>query len=49
MAGGSIRNVAVAAAFLASSDGSPIRRDHIRVALRREMRKLGRLAEGLLP
>jgi hypothetical protein len=49
MAGGGIRNVAVAAAFLASSDGAPIRRDHIRVALRREMRKLGRLAEGLLP
>lgn len=49
MAGGSIRNVAVAAAFLAAADGSPIGRDHIRVAMRREMRKLGRLAEGLLP
>jgi SpoVK/Ycf46/Vps4 family AAA+-type ATPase len=48
MAGGGIRNVAVAAAFLASVDGTPIGRDHIRVALRREMRKLGRLAEGLL-
>ncbi len=49
MSGGSIRNVAVAAAFLAAADRAPIRRDHIRVALRREMRKLGRLAEGLLP
>ena len=49
LAGGSIRNVSVAAAFLAAADGEPIRRDHIRLALRREMRKLGRLAEGLLP
>ena len=49
MAGGSIRNVSVAAAFVASADQSLIGRDHIRLALRREMRKLGRLAEGLLP
>lgn len=49
LAGGSIRNVSVAAAFLAAADGAPIGRDHIRLALRREMRKLGRLAEGLLP
>lgn len=49
LAGGSIRNVAVAAAFLAGADERPIGRHHLRLAFGREMRKLGRLAEGLLP
>lgn len=49
VAGGNIRNVSVAAAFLAAADEQPINRHHLRLALRREMRKLGRLAEGLLP
>ncbi|MDA0371144.1 MAG: ATP-binding protein [Actinomycetota bacterium] len=49
VAGGNIRNVSVAAAFLAAADEQPIGRHHLRLALRREMRKLGRLAEGLLP
>jgi len=46
--GGNVRNVAVAAAFLAAADDKPIDRSHLRVALRREMRKLGRLADGIL-
>jgi hypothetical protein len=48
IAGGSIRNVAVSSAFLATADGVPIDRRHLRVALKREMRKLGRLADGML-
>ena len=46
--GGNVRNVSVAAAFLAAADDKPIDRSHLRVALRREMRKLGRLADGIL-
>ncbi|NBU96421.1 MAG: ATP-binding protein, partial [Actinobacteria bacterium] len=49
LAGGSIRNVAVAAAFMAVEQGSAISRDMLRVGLEREYRKLGRLAHGLLP
>jgi len=49
LAGGSIRNVAVAAAFMAVEQGSDISRDMLRVGLEREYRKLGRLAHGLLP
>ena len=49
LAGGSIRNVAVAAAFMAVERGLPISRDMLRTALEREYRKLGRLAHGLLP
>lgn len=48
LSGGNVRNVAVASAFLAASEGVPIDRNHLRVALKREMRKLGRLADGLL-
>jgi len=48
IAGGSIRNVAVSGAFLATAEGVPIDRRHLRVALKREMRKLGRLADGML-
>jgi len=49
LAGGSIRNVAVAAAFMAVEQGADISRDILRVGLEREYRKLGRLAHGLLP
>jgi SpoVK/Ycf46/Vps4 family AAA+-type ATPase len=48
ISGGSIRNVSVAAAFLATTDGVPIDRGHLRTAIKREMRKLGRVADGLL-
>jgi len=48
LAGGSIRNIAVAAAFLAERDGVSVSRAHLRTGLEREMRKLGRLAHGML-
>lgn len=48
LSGGGIRNVAVASAFLAASEGTLITRSHLRTAMKREMRKLGRLADGLL-
>ncbi|BDV31556.1 ATP-binding protein [Microbacterium terricola] len=41
LAGGSIRNVAVAAAFLAARDGTAVTDAHVDHALRRELRKLG--------
>jgi hypothetical protein len=43
LSGGSIRNAAVHAAFLAAADGSPITMAHVVRALGREYRKLGRL------
>jgi len=48
LAGGSIRNIAVAAAFLAERDGVSVSRAHLRTGLEREMRKLGRLAHAML-
>jgi len=48
MSGGNVRNIAVAAVFLAAAEGRVVGREHLRVALRRELRKLGRLAEDLL-
>ena len=48
MSGGNIRNIAVSAAFLAAAENSLINRDHLRISLRREMRKLGRLTQDLL-
>lgn len=45
LAGGNIRNAALAAAFLAATDGSVITRDHIRHAVRREHQKMGRLLQ----
>ncbi len=45
LAGGNIKNVAVAAAFLAAADGGRVRQSHLLRALRREMQKLG----GTLP
>ena len=45
LAGGSIRNVAVHAAFLAASAGTPITMTCVTRALGREYRKLGRLVK----
>jgi len=45
--GGVIRNAAVAAAFLAAADGTPITRRHAVRALRREYDKAGRAFPGL--
>jgi AAA+ superfamily predicted ATPase len=42
LAGGSIRNIAVAAAFYAAADGRVIRMEHLGRAARREYQKLGR-------
>jgi len=45
LAGGNIRNAAVASAYLAAADSSPITLPHIRGAVRREHQKMGRLLE----
>lgn len=45
MAGGSIRNVLVTAAYLASADNSVMTQSHLLHATRREMQKLGRLTD----
>lgn len=45
LAGGNIRNVALAAAYLAAANGRVVTRDHIRSAVRREHQKMGRLTE----
>jgi AAA+ superfamily predicted ATPase len=47
LAGGGIRNAAVAAAFLAMADGTPIERQHLRIALQREYQKLNRLSDAI--
>jgi hypothetical protein len=47
LAGGGIRNAAVASAFLAAADATPIGREHLRVAVKRELQKLNRLSDGL--
>ncbi len=44
--GGVVRNAAVAAAFLAASDGGPIMRSHFIHAIRREYEKAGRAFPG---
>ncbi|MEO8935534.1 MAG: ATP-binding protein [Burkholderiaceae bacterium] len=47
MTGGNIRNVAVAAAFLAASDGGPVGMTHLIDATQREYQKMGKLiSEG---
>lgn len=46
LAGGNIRNAAIAAAFLAATDGSVIGRVHLQGAIRREHQKMGRLIES---
>jgi hypothetical protein len=43
LAGGNIRNVAIASAYLAAADGRVITMAHIRSAVRRENQKMGRL------
>jgi SpoVK/Ycf46/Vps4 family AAA+-type ATPase len=43
LAGGNIRNVVLAAAFLAAEESSPIRMEHFILATSRELQKLGRL------
>jgi len=43
LAGGSIRNIIVSAAFLASSDGGKVGMAHLLHGARREMQKMGRL------
>jgi hypothetical protein len=45
MTGGNIRNVALAAAFLAASDGVAVQLDHVLRATRREYQKMGKLIE----
>lgn len=48
IAGGNIRNIIVAAAFLAAEAGTPVGRHHIYHAARREYQKLGRLIDERL-
>ncbi|MCA0457964.1 MAG: ATP-binding protein [Chloroflexi bacterium] len=45
LAGGNIRNVALAAAYLAAANGQVVTQEHIRSAIRRENQKMGRLLE----
>ena len=44
--GGNIRNIAVAAAFLAASDGGVVTMEHLRSATRREYQKMGKVVTG---
>jgi ATP-dependent 26S proteasome regulatory subunit len=47
IAGGSIRNIALAAAFLAADDGQVVDMDHLMRATRREYQKMGKVvADG---
>ena len=43
ISGGSIKNIAVGAAFLAAKDGGPITMDRLIGATKREYQKMGRL------
>ena len=43
LAGGHIRNIVVAAAFLAAADGRVVRMPHLIAATRREFQKIGRM------
>jgi len=45
LAGGNIRNAAIASAYLAATDGGLITMSHIRHAIRREHQKMGRLLD----
>ena len=45
LAGGHIRNIALAAAFLAATDGSPVTQKHIFHATRRELQKTGKILD----
>ena len=44
--GGSVRNCAVRAAFLAAAERQPLSQEHLRRAIRLEYRAAGKLAEG---
>ncbi len=46
LAGGNIRNVALAAAFLAAGDGGVVRMPHVMHAARREYQKMGKVVEA---
>jgi hypothetical protein len=46
LAGGNIRNAALASAYLAAADGGMITMQHIKHAVRREHQKMGRLLDG---
>ena len=48
LAGGNIRNAAIAAAYLAAADGGVITMTHIRNAVRREHQKMGRLLDDYM-
>jgi len=43
LAGGSIRNILVSAAYLAASDGHCMTMEHLLHGTRRELQKMGRL------
>jgi hypothetical protein len=43
VSGGTIRNIALAAAFRAAQDGVPVRMAHVLAAARTEYAKLGKL------
>jgi AAA+ superfamily predicted ATPase len=43
LSGGNIKNIALAAAFLAATDSSPVGMDHLRRATGREFQKLGKV------
>lgn len=45
LAGGNIRNAAIASAYLAAADGGTITMAHVRHAIRREHQKMGRLLD----
>ena len=45
LSGGSIRNIAVAAAFLAAADGTSVSRKHLLHATRREYQKIGKMVD----
>jgi hypothetical protein len=49
LSGGNIKNVALAAAFLAAASGNIIARAHILGAVEREFQKLGRPSHHLSP
>ena len=45
LSGGSIRNIALAAAFLAAEQGEPVAMRHLMRATKREQQKMGRLVD----
>ncbi|HYO13593.1 MAG TPA: AAA family ATPase [Thermoanaerobaculia bacterium] len=49
LAGGNIRNIVVAAAFLAAAGGGPVRQSHLLRATRREYQKMGKTLAGIDP